>query len=218
MAEEGVWNACLQDMHLSISTCSKWGAKQVESIRSLCLVSWHVSADTLSSFLSHPSPLYISFLFGFISFHSYAHSIFVFFYLSFFHFHPPLTFCFPSSSFYFVLFLYNILFSVFRLLIFLNLCPSLPFIYCFCSSFKSELNLSLRLVMNQAAETNTREEVQLQLFLTSPLGSGECLAWYPICFAPVFNWIGGWLGARPGLDTKVDGKNFWSSSLYHSDD
>jgi hypothetical protein len=67
-------------------------------------------------------------------------------------------------------------FSIFRLLIFLNLCPSLPFIYCFCSLFKIELNLSLCLVMNQAAETNTREEVQLQLFLTSPVGSGECLA------------------------------------------
>jgi hypothetical protein len=43
-------------------------------------------------------------------------------------------------------------------------------------------------------------DVQIHIFLTSPLAGGEWSASRPGRFAPGTHWIGGWVDPRAGLD------------------
>jgi hypothetical protein len=54
-------------------------------------------------------------------------------------------------------------------------------------------------------------DVQIHIFLTSPLLGGEWSASHPCCFtlwgkSPGTHWIGSWVGPRAGLDGKVKRK------------
>ena len=110
----------------------------------------------------HPAPLrcrpYLLFLslpllFGSISFPSEAHSVSYLFcsvskFLSF-----DLLSLFILSSFHVCYF--NLMSWLFCIL-----SPSLPFIHCFSSSFKSQINLFLCPIMHQTTKTNEREEIK----------------------------------------------------------